>query len=87
MFNKNQVELAHKFYSAQKTMKFLHGDKYDDKIAEARKVIEGVASDIKCDVITATKVCIEKIIEIFPYDNGIMVAMLLATCVEICEGD
>ena len=67
-------------------MSFLHGDKYMDKVSETRPVIESVATAFKCDVITAAKICIEKIVEKFPYDNGLMVAMLLATAVEMCEG-
>ena len=86
MFSKQHVEIAHKFYSAQKAMQFIHGDQYAERVAETQTVIERVAAAHKCDVLPATKICIEKIVERFPFGNGFMVAMLLATAVEMCEG-
>jgi hypothetical protein len=85
--SRQQVEIASKFYQAQKAMKFLYGGKYDDKISETKVVIQQVAAANKCDVIPAVQLCVEHIVEQFPYDNGLMVAMLLATAVEMIENE
>jgi hypothetical protein len=86
VLTKQHIEVAHKFYHAQEAMKFLHGEKYEEKVAETSDVIKRVAEANKCDVLPATQICIEKIVDKFPYDNGFLVAILMATAVEMCEG-
>ena len=68
-------------------MKFLYGDRYPKKVKETSEVIQRVADVKNCGVIPAVKICITKMVEKHPYDNGLIVAMLLATAVEMTEGN
>ena len=87
MLTEKRIEVASKFYKARKAMKFLRGDKYPESVKNTAEVIQKVADAHNCDIIPATQICIEKVVEKFPYDNGIHVAMLLATAVEMIEGN
>jgi hypothetical protein len=86
MATEKQVELAHNFYQAKKTMKFLHGDKYPEKVADIKTVIDKIKTALKCDTLQAVTKYLEALTEKYPYDSGIMAAMMFATVVEMTEG-
>lgn len=69
--SKQHIEIAHNFYQAQDAMKFLHGDKYDSKVAETSEVIKQVAEAHECDTFSATEICVRRIVEKIPFDNGL----------------
>ena len=86
IIDRKMVELIGKFYKAQESMKFLYGDKYPKEVADTKVVVDKYKAAFKCDTLQAVKKCIEKVVERLPYDNGVQVAMLLATAVEMTEG-
>lgn len=86
MTTRQCIEIASQFYRSQEAMKFLFAEKYEQKVSEYADIIRKFMEAHKCDVIPAVQICIEKIIEKFPHDNGVYVAMLLAAAVEMTEG-
>lgn len=80
------VDLTKKFYDAQDMMKRLLGERYSDKVSETRQVIEALMDSRALTVVEATKYAIEVIAKRVDSYNGMMVAMLLATAVEMIEG-
>lgn len=83
--SRTAVTIAKRFYDAQEMMKRLLGDEYDAKVTETRRLIEALMKARSASVLEATQYAAKVISK--NMDSGMTIAMLLATAVEMIEGD
>lgn len=86
MITEQHIDMAHKFYSARKAMKFLHGDNYQAKVDETKPIVEKFMAAGKCGPVEAVTAIVTQINKKFYGDQaGLLTAMILATVVEMTE--
>lgn len=79
-------ELTKRFYDAQEAMKAIMGPRYPVMVIDTRLVIEAMMEAKNEGILAATRRCIEAITNRVEAGNGLIIAMLLATAVEMIEG-
>lgn len=76
------IRIAEKLYECRDSARFLHGEKYKEKIQWYKDVICNAQKKWKKDVLnTVTELCKMSSVE----DNGIFIMMFMAAAVELIE--
>lgn len=83
MATENEISIASKSYGARRTAMQLYGDRYEEKTAEYRSVIESAMKKHNCDVLPAAIKVMQFLID--GHYGGIPVMLTLAAAVDMIE--